>query len=30
MIEKNGVIFSNGAIMNEDYSNFNTPNIIEI
>lgn len=23
-------LFSNGAIMNEDYSNFNTPNIIEI
>lgn len=28
--ERNGIIFSNGAIMNDDYSNFNTPNIIEI
>lgn len=25
-----GIIFSNGAIMNDDYSNFNTPNLIEI
>ena len=26
----NGIIFSNGAIMNADYTNFNTPNMIEI
>lgn len=25
-----GTIFSNGAIMNDDYSNFNQPNIIEL
>ena len=28
--EQNGIIFSNGAIMNEDYSQLNRPNIIEI
>lgn len=28
--EQNGIIFSNGAIMNDDYTNFNSPNIIEI
>lgn len=28
--EQNGIVFSNGAIMNDDYTNFNTPNIIEI
>lgn len=27
---QNGVIFSNGAIMNEDYSKLSVPNIIEI
>lgn len=30
IIEQNGTIFSNGAIMNEDYSAFSTPNIIEL
>ena len=29
ILEKNGIIFSNGAIMNGDYSNLQTPNIIE-
>lgn len=28
--KQNGIIFSNGAIMNSDYSNINTPNLIEI
>lgn len=28
--EQRGIIFSNGAIMNDDYSNYNTPNIIEL
>lgn len=28
--EQNGIIYSNGAIMNDNYSNLNTPNIIEI
>ncbi|MBD5201158.1 MAG: serine/threonine protein phosphatase [Bacteroidales bacterium] len=28
--EQNGIIFSNGAIMNDDYTKLNTPNIIEI
>lgn len=28
--EQNGVIFSNGAIMNDDYTKLNIPNIIEI
>ena len=28
--EKDGIIFSNGAIINHDYSKLNTPNIIEI
>lgn len=28
--EQNGTIFSNGAIMNDDYSKLNLPNIIEI
>ena len=27
IIEKNGVIYSNGAIMNTDYSFLNTPNL---
>ena len=30
IIEQNGTIFSNGAIMNEDYSALSTPNIIEL
>ena len=30
VMEKDGIIFSNGAIMNEDYSKLNIPNIIEI
>ena len=30
IIEKNGTVFSNGAIMNGDYSNLQSPNIIEI
>ena len=30
MMVYNGIIFSNGAIMNADYSNFATPNLIEI
>lgn len=30
MMVHNGIIFSNGAIMNADYSNFATPNLIEI
>ena len=30
LIEKNGTIFSNGAIMNVDYSRLNSPNIINI
>lgn len=30
MTEQNGTVFSNGAIMNDDYSKLNTPNIIEI
>ena len=30
MTEQNGIIFSNGAIMNDDYSKLNMPNIIEI
>ena len=30
-VRKDGLtIFSNGAIMNEDYANFNCPNSIEI
>lgn len=28
--EQSGIIFSNGAIMNEDYSKLNLPNIIEL
>lgn len=28
--ERNGIIFSNGAIMNDSYTNLNKPNIIEI
>ena len=28
ILEKNGTIFSNGAIMNSDYSQLNTPNLI--
>ena len=28
--EQNGIIFSNGAIMNDDYTKLNTPNIIEL
>ena len=30
IIEKNGTIFSNGAIMNSDYSQLNTPNLISL
>ena len=30
IIEKNGTIFSNGAIMNGDYTNLQPPNIIEL
>ena len=30
LTEQNGIIFSNGAIMNDDYSKLNTPNIIKI
>ena len=30
VMEKDGIIFSNGAVMNEDYSKLNIPNIIEI
>ncbi len=30
VMEQNGIIFSNGAIVNADYSVLNTPNIIEI
>ena len=30
IVEKNGTIFSNGAIMNADYSNLQPPNQIEI
>ena len=30
LIEHNSIIFSNGAIMNEDYSKLNSPNIIEL
>ena len=30
IIEQNGTIFSNGAIINEDYSKLNTPNIINL
>lgn len=29
ILEKDGIIFSNGAIMNEDYSRINLPNVIE-
>lgn len=28
MCEQNGILFSNGAIMNEDYSKLNPPNVI--
>lgn len=28
--EQRGIVFSNGAIMNDDYSKLNTPNIIDI
>ncbi len=30
MTEQNGIIFSNSAIMNDDYSALSTPNIIEL
>ncbi|MDE6633151.1 MAG: serine/threonine protein phosphatase, partial [Muribaculaceae bacterium] len=30
ILEKDGTIFSNGAIMNSDYTNLNMPNLIEI
>lgn len=30
IIKKNGIIFSNGAIMNDDYSKLNKPNIINL
>lgn len=30
VLEQQGVIFSNGAIMNSDYVNLNTPNIVQL
>lgn len=30
IMKQNGIIFSNAAIMNDNYTNFNTPNTIEI
>lgn len=30
ILEKNGTVFSNGAVMNSDYSNLNNPNIITL
>lgn len=30
ILEQNGILFSNGAIMNADYSNFNSPNLISL
>lgn len=30
VLEQQGVIFSNGSIMNQDYTDLNTPNLIEI
>ena len=30
ILEQNGVTFSNGAIMNADYTNLSTPNLIDI
>ena len=30
VVEQNGIIFSNGAIMNSDYTTLNNPNLIEI
>lgn len=30
ILSQDGIIYSNGAIMNEDYTNLNTPNTIEI
>ena len=30
ILRQGDVVFSNGAIMNEDYSKLNTPNLIEI
>lgn len=30
IIEKNSIIFSNGAIMNTDYTNLSSPNLIDI
>lgn len=29
-MKQNGIIFSNGAIMSDNYMNLNKPNIIEI
>lgn len=30
VLQQNGIIFSNGSIMNSDYSNLSTPNFLEI
>ncbi len=30
MLEQNDIIYSNGAIMNDNYSKLNTPNIINL
>lgn len=30
LLEKNGTIFSNGAIMNGDYSNLQSPNVLDL
>ena len=30
ILENNGTVFSNGAIMNSDYSQLNTPNLISL
>ena len=30
MIEREGIIFSNGAIMNADYTDLSSPNLIDI
>lgn len=30
MLHQNGTIYSNGAIMNSDYTNLNSPNIIDV
>ena len=30
ILERNGIVYSNGAIMDSDYTNLNTPNIISL